>query len=252
LTRPETLLPVLSLHRPDVVFNCAAYNFVDRAEDEPAAAFAVNAIGVLALAAACRTIGCLLVHFSTDHVFGIDESRRLPYAETDPTGPVNIYGCSKHAGEQLAGASGARHLVIRTCGLYGRRGEGGKGTNFVEAILKRAAAGEPLRVVSDQECSPTATADLARAAIALASSGAEGLFHLTSAGACTWFQLAETIVRHAGLRATVIPVTSAEYGARARRPSYSVLDCSKASQAGVAPLRPWPEALRDYLATRSR
>src|SRR5947209_8068044 len=186
LTRPETLRAVLAELRPDVVINCAAYNFVDRAETEPEAAFAVNAWGVRALAAACRDLGCVLAHFSTDYVFGLDEARRTPYAEADAPGPVSVYGLSKVAGEYLVRAACPRHFVIRTCGLYGVWGSGGKGGNFVETMLRLAGQGKPLPVVADQTCTPSYTADVAAAAAALVQTGQYGLYHLTNAGSTTW------------------------------------------------------------------
>jgi dTDP-4-dehydrorhamnose reductase len=250
LTRPDLLAAALAMHRPVIVYNAAAYNHVDRAEAEPEAAFAVNALGVRSLSLACRAHGCVLVHFSTDHVFGLDAGRQTPYAETDVPGPVNVYGASKLAGEQFVRTISPRHFVIRTCGLYGNRGTGGKGGNFVEAIRRRAAAGEPLRVVADQECSPTHAADLASAAAALAGTGAYGLYHITNARSCTWFEFASAILADAGGRVPLTAISSAEYGAAAARPSYSVLDGAKYLALGLPPLRPWQQALPDYLTER--
>jgi dTDP-4-dehydrorhamnose reductase len=248
LTRPDSLAVVLSEIRADIIINCAAYNFVDRAEDEPDLAMAVNAGGVRALATICRDLGSVLVHFSTDYVFGADTSRRTPYTEADAPDPVSVYARSKRAGEDFVRTVCEQYFVIRTCGLYGTRGQGGKGGNFVEAIRKRGTSGPPLRVVNDQRCTPTATADLARAVMALVGTEAYGLYHITNAGSCTWFEFAQAIVREAGLDAQVTPIASADYAAKAERPAYSVLDCSKYARLGLAPMRPWPEALRDYLA----
>src|SRR5439155_20410681 len=134
---------------------CAAYNFVDKAETEPEAAFAVNAWGVRELAKACTAAGTKLVHFSTDYVFGLDAGRAEPLTENDPPGPVSVYGLSKLAGEYVVRAALPNHLVIRTCGLYGVWGSGGKGTNFVETMLRLAAEGKRLPVVNDQRCTPS-------------------------------------------------------------------------------------------------
>src|SRR3954462_12557647 len=166
LTDAEQLRATLADVRPDVVINCAAYNFVDKAESEPPAAFAVNAWAVRDLALVCRDVGCTLVHFSPDYVFGLDEGRHTPYTETDAPGPVSIYGLSKLAGEYVALAICPRSFVIRTCGLYGVWGSGGKGGNFVETRLRVAGQGKPLRVLADQTCTPTYTADLADATVA--------------------------------------------------------------------------------------
>jgi dTDP-4-dehydrorhamnose reductase len=251
LTRPESFRTVLTDWRPDVVINCAAYNFVDRAESEPAAAFAVNAWGVRDLANLCRERDCLLVHFSTDHVFGLDEQRRTPWTEADPPGPVSIYGLSKLAGEYLVRAGCPRHLVVRTCGLYGVWGSGGKGGNFVETMLRVGAQGKPVRVVADQVCTPTYTADLAEATVALLSRGRPGVYHVTNSGACSWFEFARAIFEQAQMKAEVMPITSPEYGAPARRPVYSVLAPVGIRTMGLQLLRPWAEALAAYLHERS-
>ena len=150
LDRPEATADVLAGLRPDVLVNCAAYNFVDKAETEPEAAFRVNAWGVRALALACRDVGCKLVHFSTDYVFGLDETRTEPLTEAEPPGPVSVYGMSKLTGEYVVRAANPANVVVRTCGLYGVWGSGGKGGNFVETMLRVAGQGKPLRVVADQ------------------------------------------------------------------------------------------------------
>jgi dTDP-4-dehydrorhamnose reductase len=250
LAEPGKSREVLTRLRPDVLINCAAYNFVDRAEDEPTAAFASNAWGVREIALACRDLGCLLVHFSTDYVFGLDTGRRTPYVESDAPGPVSVYGLSKLAGEYLVRALCPRHFVIRTCGLYGVWGSGGKGGNFVETMLRLAGEGKPLRVVADQVCTPSYTADVATAIVALLGTESHGLYHLTNAGCCSWFGFAEAIFELTGVRADLAPVTSEAYGARARRPAYSVLDRAAHGFLGLPPVRPWREALAAYLEER--
>jgi dTDP-4-dehydrorhamnose reductase len=245
LTNAASLREALTAARPDVVINCAAYNFVDKAESEPEAAFAVNAWGVRSLATVCRDLGVLLVHFSTDYVFGLDTTRTMPYSSADAPGPVSVYGLSKLAGEYLVRSLCPRHLVIRTCGLYGVWGSGGKGGNFVETMLRVAGQGKPLRVVSDQVCTPSYTADVAAGTVALIEAGTTGVAHLTNAGACSWHEFAAAIFRLAGVAADLTPISSREYNAAARRPDYSVL-------VSTVPLRPWQEALAAYLAERSQ
>jgi dTDP-4-dehydrorhamnose reductase len=250
LTRPETIAPVLTALRPRVVINCAAYNLVDQAESEPAIAFTVNALAVRELARCCRDLDCTLVHFSTDQVFGLDESRSTPYRETDAPGPVNCYGTSKLAGEYFIRAICPKHLIIRTCGLYGRRGLSTERTNFVERVLQRAATGAEIRVVHDQRCTPTSTADLAPAVAALVTSGATGLFHVTSAGDCNWFEFAQAVIAEAGITGSIKAISSADYGAAARRPHLSMLDCSKYDDRQLVNRRPWRAALHEYLQPR--
>jgi dTDP-4-dehydrorhamnose reductase len=253
LTRPETVRSVLPGLRPDVVINCAAYNFVDRAESEPHVAFAVNAWGVRELARVCAELNCTLVHFSTDHVFGLDPERRTPWAESDAPGPVSVYGLSKLAGEYLARALCPRHLVIRTCGLYGFGwGGGGKGGNFVETMLRLAGQGRPLRVVADQVCTPSYTADVAAATVELLRRGRPGLYHVTNSGACSWHEFARAVFELTAVRVDVAAITSREYGAAARRPAYSVLAPTAMEALGLPPLRPWREALAAYLQERRR
>lgn len=247
--RPTEIPSRLRALQPDLVINCAAYNLVDRAEDEPAEAFAVNAFGVRALASAAAALDVPLVHFSTDYVFGLDERRDRPYLETDAPGPISVYGQSKLAGEYFIRSLCPKHYLIRTCGLYGKRGSGGKGTNFVETMLRLAEKGTPIRVVDDQVLTPTSTADLAAAVVQLIDALPFGLYHLTNAGQCTWHEFARTIFDMSGVRAGLTPISSAAYGSKARRPTYSVLG----SVHGNAPrLRGWREALADYLAARKR
>jgi dTDP-4-dehydrorhamnose reductase len=250
LSRPESIAPAVQSLRPDVLVNCAAYNFVDKAEAEPDAAFAVNAWGVRELARACAAAGCRLVHFSTDYVFGLDAARTEPFVEGDPPGPVSVYGLSKLAGEYLLRVAQPDHLLIRTCGLYGVWGTGGKGGNFVETMLRLAGQGKPLRVVNDQRCTPSYAADVAEAVAALIRSGAAGLFHVTSGGSCTWYELAAEVFCQAGVRADLTPITSEEFGAPARRPQFSVLSNAKLAAAGVSAPRHWQEALAAYLVER--
>jgi dTDP-4-dehydrorhamnose reductase len=252
LTRLDLLLATLTELRPDVVVNCAAYNLVDKAETEPEAAFAVNAWGVRHLALVCRALGCVLVHFSTDYVFGLDEARQVPHAETDAPGPVSVYGLSKLSGEYLVRTLCPRHFVIRTCGLYGVWGSGGKGGNFVETMLRVASQGKPLRVVADQTCTPSYTVDVASAAAALIGTQHYGLYHLTNGGATTWHDFAAAIFELAGVKADLAPIPSREYGAPARRPSYSVLARGSYEALGLPSPRPWREALAAYLEERKR
>jgi dTDP-4-dehydrorhamnose reductase len=251
LMQPESLRAVLTAEKPSLVVNCAAYNFVDKAETEPEAAFAVNAWGVRALAEVCRDLDCALLHFSTDYVFGLGPGRDHPWIEDDAPGPVSVYGLSKLAGEYLVRSICPRHFVARTCGLYGVWGSGGKGGNFVETMLRVGGQGKPLRVVGDQRCTPSYTVDVATAAAELVQTEKYGLYHLTNNGCCSWYEFASTIFQEAGLTVQLTPIASAEYGAKAHRPTYSVLDGTRAVSVGIPPLRRWQDALSAYLAERT-
>src|SRR5260370_13347974 len=155
MTKPAELKAKLAELKPEIVINCAAYDFVDRDESEPEAAFAANAWGIRDLARICAEQGVVLIHFSTDYVYGLDQNRSVPYVETAPPGPVSVYGLSKLAGEYCVRSACPRHFVIRTCGLYGVWGSGGKGGNFVETMLRLASQGKPLRRRNGQSGTPT-------------------------------------------------------------------------------------------------
>jgi dTDP-4-dehydrorhamnose reductase len=243
--QPGLLRRVLSHHQPEFVINCAAYNFVDRAEAEPDSAFATNVWGPRNLAKICQDLDCTVVHFSTNYVFGLESGRTLPYQETDPPGPLSVYGLSKLAGEYLVRAICPNHIIIRTCGLYSVWGTGGKGTNFVEMMLRLAQQGRPLRVVSDQISTPSYAGDVADATIRLLQSHGAGIYHLTNSGSCSWHEFAAAIFELAGVKADLSPVTSKEFGAAAQRPGYSVL------ASRLPPLRPWRDALAAYLSERA-
>ena len=236
----------LDAHRPQLVINAAAYNLVDRAEEEPERAMAVNADGPRNLARWCAGHDAALVHVSTDYVFGDDPQRDQPYTEEDTPGPLSAYGRSKLAGEQFVRTECPRHFVVRTCGLYGRSPTLQKG-NFVSTMLRLGREREELRIVDDQRCTPTSVADLADALLALIETEAYGLYHATNAGSATWREFAEEIFRLAGLHVRVVPITSAEYGARALRPAYSVLDCTRLESLLGRPLPHWKAALAEFL-----
>jgi len=231
---------------PSVVFNATAWNRVDAAETEVPAAFAINALAPRWLAAAAAEVQALLVHVSTDYVF--DGCSRRPYREEDLPHPLSVYGASKLAGETLVAATAVEQLVVRTSGVIGRGGSAQKGGSFVDRIVAQARAGQPLRVVADQVFAPTVASDLATAAIALARSPARGLVHVTSAGSCSWHELAVASLEAAGIEASVERIALADLRLPARRPLYSVLDCSRYLGLGLPAPRHWRDALAECLA----
>src|SRR5437867_12021242 len=235
--------------RPSHVVNAAAYNLVDRAEDERERAFALNAEAVGTLAETCEALGATLVHFSTDYVF--DGAKGAPYTEDDAPNPLGAYGVSKLAGERLARERCGSALVIRVSGLFGvARSAGKDGTNFVETMLWLAGEGRPLRVVADQVLGPSYTLDVARAVWRVIASGHTGLCHVTSGGETSWHDFAHEIFRLEGLTPSLTAVSSDEYGARAKRPPYSVLAHRRLGALGIAEPRAWGVALAAYLAER--
>lgn len=248
---PASVASVLDSVRPTHVMNCAAYNLVDRAEDEPEVAYRVNACGPRNLARWCSDHDSKLLHVSTDYVFGLETNGQVPWHESAAAGPVSAYGVSKLAGEYFVRTHCPRHIVVRTCGLYGRSVGRGKG-NFVETMLRLGAERLELKVVADQKCTPTSAADLAYVLTRLVETDAWGVYHATNSGECSWFQLAAEIFRLANISTRLIPCTAAEYGAKARRPAFSVLDCSKLTRLLSSPLPTWQDALARYLHDRAK
>lgn len=234
--------------RPAIVVNTAALTHVDGCEDDPAAAFAVNASAVRALASMCSALGSVLIHISTDYVFGGE--KRCPYDEEDPPAPLNVYGISKLAGEYFVQTICPSHFIVRTSGLYGHPSTGVGHGNFVETMLGLAGAGKPIRVVVDQIVSPTYTRDLAETIGHLMQTDAYGLYHVTNTGECSWHRFAERIFALAGISADLCTTTSVEFGAKARRPPYSVLAHRRLLDLGFREPRTWEDALAAYLEER--
>src|SRR6476619_4607865 len=207
---------------PQVVFNAAAYNQVDVAEQEPQAAYMVNGLAVRNLALACRQVDARLVHFSTDYVF--DGTARHPYAEDDPTHPLGAYAVSKLAGELYARAYlDDRALVVRTSGVFGPGGLTTARGNFVELMLRLAASGKPIRVVEDHWASPTFAPLLASRTIDLLEREQSGIFHIGGGAPISWFQFARLIFEAAQLNPMLLATNEREYRTTARRPKYSAL-----------------------------
>jgi dTDP-4-dehydrorhamnose reductase len=257
ITDPAAVAKAVSVVKPDVVVNCAAWTAVDAAEEHEEAAFAINAGGAVNLAAACASVGALLVHPSTDYVF--DGHASAPYAEDAPTAPSGAYGRTKLAGEQAVRAAlPDASYIVRTAWLYGAHGK-----NFVKTMLRLARNGTSPGVVADQHGQPTWTADVAGQIYALIDNAAPaGTYHATSSGQTTWFGFAEevfTLYQGQGqgqgqgqnqdedperLRLTPRPITTADYPTPAKRPAYSVLGHDAWHAAGISPISDWRDALR--------
>jgi dTDP-4-dehydrorhamnose reductase len=235
---------------PDAVINCAAMTHVDKCEESPGAAFAVNAVGAGNVARACAALDTPLLHISTDYVFGADAERAQPYDESDTPGPLNVYGVSKLAGEYLVRVFCPRHFIVRTSGLFGLAGARGKGGNFVETMLKLAEAGNPILVVNDQRLSPTSTRELAARLLPLLASGQFGTYHVAARDHCTWFEFATAIFEHERVQVDLSPIPSEEYPTPARRPALSALTSTRLAGVGIAPCPDWRSMLHDYLVAR--
>ncbi|WP_130175999.1 dTDP-4-dehydrorhamnose reductase [Cryobacterium sp. SO1] len=225
----------------DVIINAAAYTAVDAAEDNEAAAYAVNALGPRNLAIGAAAVGAKLVQISTDYVF--DGTGSSPYPEDTEIDPINAYGRTKAAGEQFVLAEHPTgSYIVRTAWLYGAHGP-----NFGRTMLTLAANRDSVSVVADQFGQPTWTVDLAAQIVALLDADAPaGIYHGTNAGQTNWFGFACAVFEAAGLDSErVLPTDSTQFVRPAPRPTYSVLGHDSWSRAGLAPMRPWPDALKD-------
>ncbi len=255
ITDDASIRASLEVHRPDLVWNGAAFNAVDKAQSSEGArdAMQINALGPALLAIACRDFEARLVHFSTDFVF--DGRKNSPYEEDDATNPLSIYGASKLGGERAVLAASPRHFAIRVERLFGPvedfQSSGGSaakpGGNFPMLMLRLGRERASVRVVDDQIGTPSFNPDLARAAWQLVERSDGGLFHLSNAGETSFADYAERVFQIAGVDCKVERVSSEEYGAPAARPLYSTFSNERAHCVGVEPLRAWDEALEEFL-----
>ncbi|MGE5607225.1 MAG: dTDP-4-dehydrorhamnose reductase [Bacteroidota bacterium] len=239
IDQPATLKVVKS-YQPDAVIHGAAYTNVDQAETDRQNAYRVNAIGTQNVAAACLACGAKMVYVSTDYVF--DGTLGRAYTEFDQPNPQSVYGKSKLAGEVLAKHILNRLFIVRTSWLYG------DGNNFVRAMLRLGAENPELKVVNDQHGCPTSTVDLANAILQLVETEHYGIFHAANTGVTTWFDFAKKIFELSGYdRVRVLPQTTAEFNRPAPRPAYSPLENLMLELAIGNVMRPWEEALKEYI-----
>lgn len=229
----------------DTIINCAAYTDVERAEDHPELAYAINSDAVATLADVCSRLSIRLIHISTDYVFGGDAERREPYAEGDIPEPINIYGKSKAQGERevLRLANG---IIIRTSWLYAPWSK-----NFMLTILRLAAEQAEIRVVDDQRGTPTSAIGLAEMLVSIIDTNSidtmSGIYHYTDDGECSWYDFAREIVSLSGHECRVVACSSSERNAKAKRPAYSVLGKSRIACIEGVKIAPWGERLREVI-----
>lgn len=242
ITKPALVHKLIGENRPDVVIHAAANTNVDGCELKPDKAYLVNALGSRNVAVAASNVEAKLVYVSTDYVF--DGRSDKPYSEFDRANPINIYGKSKLAGEQYVTGQNNKYFIIRTSWLYGQHGH-----NFAKTILRLAAEKAELTVADDQIGSPTYTKDLAMFIADLTQTDLYGIYHASNRGSCSWFLFARTILTMAGLNnVKARPISTSELNRPAPRPAYSVLDNYCMRLEGFQELRPWEEALKEYLA----
>ncbi len=242
VTDPAQVRAALEEHQPDVVFNGAAYNAVDRAEEDADAAMRLNGLAPGHIAAACRQSGAAFMHFSTDYVFG--HGHTSPIDESYEPAPLSVYGRSKRLGEVMALQNNPRTFVVRCCGLYSARRR-----NFVRTMIHHALKGTSLTVVSDQIVSPTWVEPLAGVALALSQTETFGVYHAVAHGQCSWYEYASRIFELLELDADLSPVAQADWGAPAPRPAYSSLQNRLLGSLELDAMEPWDVALERFLAT---
>ena len=231
----------------DAIINCAAYNNVDGAEDDEAAAMKLNAEAVANLAAAAKETNALLIHFSTDYVF--DGKANVPYTEEDTPSPQSAYGRSKLAGEEAIANSGCRYMIFRTAWLYSLTGR-----NFIKTMVNKCAASASIKVVIDQAGTPTNAYDLAYLIMHIIETNQldkTGIYHYTNEGVASWYDFAKEINDMLGYTCDVQPCRTSEFPRKATRPNYSVLDKKKVKDTFGVQIPHWRESLaflvEDYL-----
>lgn len=226
--------------KPDVIIHAAAYTAVDMAETDEDNAFAVNSFGSRNVAMAAEEIGAKLCYVSTDYVF--DGTSAKPYKEYDNTNPQSIYGKSKLAGELLVQSLSKRYFIVRTSWVYGKHGN-----NFVKTMLKLGKEKPNLKVVEDQMGSPTYTVDLCHVILELISSEKYGIYHASNTGSCSWYEFAKAIFDESGYTTEVEPCSTEEFPRPAPRPRHSVMDHQSIRANSFTDLRPWQEALSEFI-----
>ncbi|MCL6479583.1 MAG: dTDP-4-dehydrorhamnose reductase [Peptococcaceae bacterium] len=241
ITKPDRVRALILGNAPDVVVHAAANTNVDGCELEPDNAYRVNALGSRNVAVAAAEVGARLVYISTDYVF--DGAAGRPYTEFDAVNPISVYGKSKLAGERYVAGLTNKYFIVRTSWLYGKHGP-----NFVKTMLRLAGEKNELTVVDDQVGSPTYAKDLAGFIAELVGTGLYGTYHAANGGSCSWYGFARKIFELAGLdHVKVRPISTSELNRPAPRPAYSVLDHYCIRLEGLPDLRPWEEALAEYL-----
>lgn len=241
ITQKDDTFKAITVIRPDLVIHAAAYTDVDGCEKWPEKAFAVNTQGTDNVVAACAELNMPLVYISTDFVF--DGKKKSPYQEYDPTNPIQVYGRSKLAGELCVSRLLRKFFIIRTSWLFGKHGK-----NFPTAILDQAEKGKELRVVNDQTGSPTLTNDLCQGIIKIIKNGEYGIYHAANQGSVSWFEFAIAILKGAGKKNLVQPISSRELKRAAARPAYSVLKNSVLENSLNFQMPDWQDALKRFLA----
>lgn len=244
ITDGECVEKVISEAAPDAVIHCAAYTAVDAAEENEELCRRVNAEGPRNIAKVCRKLDIKMIYISTDYVFSGEGER--PWEPEDEKKPQSVYGQTKYEGELAVQELLDKYFIVRIAWVFGINGK-----NFVKTMLKLAENHDTIRVVNDQFGSPTYTYDLARLLVDMVLTDKYGVYHATNQGICSWYDFACAIFKEAGVSVNVVPVTTAEYGAKAKRPANSRMNQDKLTQMGFEKLPSWQDALKRYVRTLS-
>ena len=245
ITDKESVNRVIRKAAPDAVIHCAAYTAVDAAEDNEELCRRVNAEGTANIAKVCRELDIKMMYISTDYVF--DGQGERPWEPDDERHPLNVYGQTKYEGELAVTNALEKYFIVRIAWVFGINGK-----NFIKAVLNKAKTTDTLTVVNDQFGSPTYTYDLARLLVDMILTDRYGFYHATNEGICSWYEFACEIFRQAGIPVTVVPVSSAQYPAKAKRPFNSRMSKDKLTQNGFERLPSWQDALGRYLEALRR
>ena len=247
ITDKERIAAIFEKERPEIIIHAAAWTDVDGCEIDPEKAHKINTAATEHISFVSEKMGVPLIFISTDFVF--DGGKGSPYKENDGTNPLSVYGKTKREAEKIIESTVKKYVILRTSWLYGKYGK-----NFVDTIISKAKENKSLRVVNDQTGSPTYTEDLSRAIkVFIKKTDINGgeIFHISNAGRCTWYDLASWILDKGGAKGvSVTPITSDELAAPAPRPVFSVLDTDKFERSTDYTMRPWQEALEEYLGEK--
>lgn len=245
ITDVQSVARVMKEAAPDAVIHCAAYTAVDAAEEQEEICRRVNAEGTRNIAGICRELDIKMLYLSTDYVF--DGQGTRPWEPEDERQPLNVYGQTKYEGELAVQELLEKYFIVRIAWVFGVNGK-----NFIKTMLRLAETNKRITVVNDQYGSPTYTYDLAKLLVDMIQTEKYGIYHATNEGICTWYEFACEIFKQAGADVEVVPVTAAEYQAKAKRPENSRMNKEKLTENGFDRLPPWQDALKRYLEAIGR
>lgn len=240
ITNADSVDAVIKENAPDAVIHCAAYTAVDAAEDNAKLCRRINAEGTQNIANVCKELDIKMTYISTDYVF--DGQGERPWEPDDERTPLNVYGQTKYEGELAVQNTVDKYFIVRIAWVFGVNGK-----NFIKTMLNLGKTRDSLTIVNDQFGSPTYTFDLARLLVDMVETDKYGIYHATNEGICTWYEFACEIFKQAGMDVKVSPVSSAEYPAKAKRPSNSRMSKEKLTENGFEKLPTWQDALSRYL-----